>query len=614
MDCKGERGGSTSLLNELIRAGEEMLGKKLPVITEELYGLYERTGDRLRFEEVYFGRRRFLTVYGILAEYALMGYPVGDGAALVKKLIEAIEETLSEECWALPPHVDRRQPDWQVTVDLFAAETGQTLAALCRRLGDCLPAALVERIVTEVRRRVLLPYMSREPYAGWEQSGMNWNAVCNGCIGCIAIDLPQAVGDAAAAESLLARVERDLAFYLNGFAEDGTCREGLLYYRYGMTYYRAYAEALYRHTGGARDLLAGDRMARILSFPGKCIFPAGVSVSFSDTTEAEHLHFIHWDEDPCCRYEMVRQETEAAEKAVAAESAESVSELKKTQGNAEQNAVSELNMTHYLQDAMWLVRHLPHGGGLAVKGGHNGEPHNHNDVGSFLYVLGDEMLLCDLGAGEYTADYFGERQYELWCKRSGGHNVVLVDGKEQSAGTEHGCSSFTVCGTGPEDDGRAKPASDAGDSALRVCLEYASAYEIPALRRLERTMMIGEGGFSVRDVAFWADGDRHSLTQNLVTRNRPVITKNGIWIEGRNGGILIRPVGEKTGHTEDKESRLVPEVMEKCHRNHRGREEKIYLIRWSVSGTGRIETEFAVSERQKFEDQNDATADGSDRK
>ena len=38
---------------------------------------------------------------------------------------------------------------------------------------------------------------------------------------------------------------------------------------------------------------------------------------------------------------------------------------------------------------------------MAAKGGNNGESHNHNDVGSFLYLAGDEMLLTDLGAGEY---------------------------------------------------------------------------------------------------------------------------------------------------------------------------------------------------------------------
>lgn len=55
---------------------------------------------------------------------------------------------------------------------------------------------------------------------------------------------------------------------------------------------------------------------------------------------------------------------------------------------------------------------------MAAKGGNNGEPHNHNDVGSFFYLVGDEMLLTDLGAGEYTKEYFHEGRYRILCNNS----------------------------------------------------------------------------------------------------------------------------------------------------------------------------------------------------
>ena len=71
---------------------------------------------------------------------------------------------------------------------------------------------------------------------------------------------------------------------------------------------------------------------------------------------------------------------------------------------------------------------------MAVKGGTNQEPHNHNDVGSFFYVLGSDMLLEDLGAGEYTADYFGEKRYHIFCNSSFSHNVPILCGMGQYAG------------------------------------------------------------------------------------------------------------------------------------------------------------------------------------
>lgn len=41
--------------------------------------------------------------------------------------------------------------------------------------------------------------------------------------------------------------------------------------------------------------------------------------------------------------------------------------------------------------------------GVAAKGGHNGESHNHNDLGTFVLEAEGEEPLADLGAGEYTA-------------------------------------------------------------------------------------------------------------------------------------------------------------------------------------------------------------------
>ena len=74
---------------------------------------------------------------------------------------------------------------------------------------------------------------------------------------------------------------------------------------------------------------------------------------------------------------------------------------------------------------------------MAAKGGNNGESHNHNDVGSFLYLAGDEMLLTDLGAGEYTRDYFGEKRYDILCNHSFGHSVPVIDGKGRKERNMH---------------------------------------------------------------------------------------------------------------------------------------------------------------------------------
>ena len=49
---------------------------------------------------------------------------------------------------------------------------------------------------------------------------------------------------------------------------------------------------------------------------------------------------------------------------------------------------------------------------VALKGGDNGASHNHNDVGSFVVVCGNEAPIVDPGAEVYTARTFGPNRYQ----------------------------------------------------------------------------------------------------------------------------------------------------------------------------------------------------------
>ena len=102
---------------DLIEAAMEMKEKDLPEVTEELFSLFEKTGNRVKFEAVYFRRRKYLTVLGVLALWMKkVSENQGDTkevervlqeefAPLTKeevivKLEEALVATCEEECWA----------------------------------------------------------------------------------------------------------------------------------------------------------------------------------------------------------------------------------------------------------------------------------------------------------------------------------------------------------------------------------------------------------------------------------------------------------------------------------------------------------------------------------
>ena len=55
---------------------------------------------------------------------------------------------------------------------------------------------------------------------------------------------------------------------------------------------------------------------------------------------------------------------------------------------------------------------------LGMKGGHNDESHNHNDVGSFVVYHNGKPILVDPGVGEYTSKTFSKERYTIWTMHS----------------------------------------------------------------------------------------------------------------------------------------------------------------------------------------------------
>lgn len=77
------------------------------------------------------------------------------------------------------------------------------------------------------------------------------------------------------------------------------------------------------------------------------------------------------------------------------------------------------------QSQVYLMRPGGGKGGIAlgVKGGHNAELHNHNDVGSYAISLGGEVLCGDVGGELYSRRTFSSRRYDSEVLNSFGHPV-----------------------------------------------------------------------------------------------------------------------------------------------------------------------------------------------
>ena len=535
---------------------DELKKEQMPQPTEALFSEFETNGNRMRYEAVYFGRRKFLSVLGLAS---VIWHEKED----IQKLEEVIREICAEECWALPAHVNRKEnPNWRGVIDLFASETGQALAHITTLLKDDLSAEVIGLAQREVRKRILTPFMeSKVPYAHWEQVKNNWNAVCCGNIGSTALLLME---EGAAKKKLLERIRYALTtYYLGGFGMDGACQEGLGYWVYGFTYFTLFALAQKEYDPSI-DLMALEKTDAIAHFQQKCYFYGGRTISFSDgdsrgtysmgltccladlysgirfpdTAYAQKL-----DGDNCWRWVGIYWNWHWTHRYL--------NDVEKRK--AQDPKPLEQSGAELLKDAEWCILRGAKNTAVIAKGGNNGESHNHNDVGSFYYLVEGDAILDDLGAGEYTKDYFSEKRYEIFCNRGKSHNIPIIGGVDQKEGNEYRADRFELT------------------KDRNILISFGKAYGIEA-QKVYREICLDEntGDLTVCDYIQCRLGV--AVYENLITRLPVSVENDSVVIRGEKHCVIL--------HAEGRKGEFKIKTVE--HSNHQGILENINVIRWEV--------------------------------
>jgi hypothetical protein len=199
--------------------------------------------------------------------------------------------------------------------------------------------------------------------------------------------------------------------------------------------------------------------------------------------------------------------------------------------------------------AQWLLCAGEGGTGFAAKGGHNDEPHNHNDVGNFIFYKNGRMAFCDLGAGEYTRDYFSGKRYSIFCVKSEGHSVPVVDGHGQKAGKEFAARDCLVAPGG------------------KMVLDIAGAYGVPGLERLERRFAFDthKGALLLED-AFSFSGPPLPVLERFVSPYTPKVENGTVYIDTGSGLCSLKGPGP------------LPVIQKVLYRDHDGKDTEVFLI------------------------------------
>ncbi len=468
------------LWKQIRELGEDYVQKPLELLLYSEFILFGKTGDRSVYQEKYFDRRTRLNVFAML--YLLEGKL--EWRSHLEDTIWAICE---EYTWVLPAHVGLYHPDYPLhiwdqpkpprdTVDLFAAETAFSLAEITNLLGEELSPWVVHRVQEEIDQRIFQVFFHDPAPQNWEMKTNNWPSVCASSIGSAALYL---VRDSERLSGMLWRVFESLKNHLSGFDEQGATAEGVNYWQFGFGYYVYFSELLKERTEGQVDLLLGEKIGRIALFPNACMLSGKKVINFSDAS-GEVDFILGLLNRLRKRFPLLGIPDQEAAPVFNNWVVASRNMLWSADLDSFSQDDSQVNepIDHYFSGHQWVIAKSKENDQLvafAAKGGHNEEPHNHNDLGHFILHVQPENVFVDLGTGVYTRQYFQpEFRYQQLTAGSHGHSVPIVDGCHQSSGANY---KAEVLDYQKEED------------QVTFRLNLTKAYDCQHLERLERTFV-----------------------------------------------------------------------------------------------------------------------------
>lgn len=462
---------------ELIADAARLVEEPMPELPDDLFLDYSRTGNRKRWESVAFARRgRIRTL--VLAECS-----ENQG-----RFLPAIEATIralcAEKTWVYPAHDSglRNFKEKQIDIDLGSSYVAAELGLTDYLLASKLIPEVRELVRARVRKLVLEPFrdmvMGRRDANWWLAGTNNWNSVCLAGVTIAALSLEPERADRA---FFIAAAEQYSKNFLGGFTPDGYCSEGLSYWNYGFGRYAMLSAAIERATRGGVDLLSAEGAILPAKFGGRVEIVGGVYPTFADCPMSTRP-----DRDLMRYLESRSRSSESVGPDAASMSTRGglmqvlaylpSDNLKHTPVLADRaGAADDGPLRTWFPNAGVLICRPTKGAeglfGVAIKGGHNAEHHNHNDVGTFIVVAGDRPVLADPGTEVYTARTFSSRRYDSKVLNSFGHPVPVVAGKLQR--------------TGRQAQGRVQR-QEFNELRDTIALDLSSAYDVPDLKRLER--------------------------------------------------------------------------------------------------------------------------------
>lgn len=446
----------------------------------------------------------------------------------VEIIYHAVYDILNQHTWVNPVNYNER--NFGGLVELGTALTASCLSQTVFLLDDKLSTEVRTDLIENLYQRAFNPLLEtidgKNDFHWWLTGTNNWNAACLEGITTAALTL---LPDKIERAKFIAIAERYSENFIAGFLDDGYCTEGLSYYNFGISHYNVLREIICQNTNGEIDLFENnkEKLYKIALSPLNMevvndIYPA-IADSRINTKPSPSI-ICYFNRTLGLQIPETHCLLKGGRSTKLPESV--MMEFPLVPIKKPLDSLSyQKSIRDYFEKAGVLVarsyenKDVPFG--VVMKGGNNDEHHNHNDLGSFTIVVGEEMIVEDPGLVPYTIKTFSNERYQAFKTLSSyGHPVPRVAGKEQKEGAESRAVIISESFLEAKD---------------KYKMDIASAYQIESLKELTREFIFNRDSvpfFEVVDEFLFSDCHEFETaittraTWELIGSNRLMLKRN----------------------------------------------------------------------------------------
>lgn len=468
----------------LVNAGEKYLDYNWKIVPATAYLAYERTGERNIMQDPLSANRNALAAL-MLAELA-----EGQGR-FIDQLVNGLWHLSNSPSWVLSAHLPRQKsrrslPDpREQLIDLGSGGLAAQVAVawhFFHEAFDKIDPVISVVIQDAMKKQILDPYLNTEQYVPhwWlafelkkGQVVNNWNPWCNAdvilCFLLMEKD-PVRLGRA------LRQSARSVDKFIEYVKSDGACEEGPAYWGHAAGKLYDYLKIMSDASDGRFSFFDHKQVKDMGEYISRSYVKNRWVVNFADASaqlsyspsviynygkavgSREMMDFAVYNLGNQSKERFNRPRPSVSNDAYRAlesiitinELDERVSELNSRIDSGESFDSLMDSLRDAVPDNVWYpetefcyMRNVSDWF-VAMKGGHNNESHNHNDIGTFILYADGVPMFVDAGVGTYTKQTFSKDRYTIWSMRSEWHNLPVINGIYQHDGAAYKSADVSV--------------------------------------------------------------------------------------------------------------------------------------------------------------------------